>query len=311
MIGRHEAKPQSGIMDQSFFLLNELLKAQICQRLSGQGRRETAVPGLAISRYNASTSPERCLCSPMIAYVVQGNKHSFYGDWETCYGAGQCVVLGIDVPGIFQISDATPDQPFISLSVRLDNQIISSLFNEMAISREVAEHACAPLGVMDVDFELLDSFRRLVNLLDHPERIAILAPMIIREIHYYVLSGRLGRQLCLFNTSGTKSWQIRCSINWLRENYRDDLEIPELAKQASMASSTFNKYFRQVTGLSPLQFQKRLRLHEAERLMLVENYDASTAAHAVGYGSVSQFSREYKRLFGAPPKQYIIARQIN
>lgn len=296
-------------MENVFTLLNNLLKEQIRQLAIYEGRQETAVPGLAISRYNSPTSPERCLCSPMVAYVVQGEKHSFYGDWETSYGAGQCVVLGIDTPGVFQIRNATPDHPFISLSIRLDNQIISRLFGELPMQPYSMPDTDAPLGVMDVDFELLDAFRRLVNLVANPEQIPILAPMIMREIHFYILSGKLGRQLRIFNTSGTKAWQIRCAINWLRENYREEMKIPKLAAQSNMASSTFNRYFKQVTGLSPLQFQKQLRLHEAERLMLVENYDASTAAHTVGYSSISQFSREYKRLFGAPPRQDVYMRQ--
>lgn len=289
--------------------LNDMIKAQILRLLPEPGRLETAVEGLAVTRYDARTSPERCLCSPRIAYVAQGFKRSFYGDRETQYGTGQCVVLGIDVPGIFQIEKANPAQPFLSLSVRLDNQNISRLFAEMPTLAEATAAPASPIGVMDAGPELLDAFRRLLNLLETPERIPLFAPMILREIHFFVLAGNLGAQLRLFSTSGTRAYQIRRAILWLRDKYRTTLRVEDLASMAHMAPSTFNRYFKQVTGLSPLQFQKRLRLHEAERLMLVENHDATSAALSVGYESGSQFTREYKRLFGAPPRRDMARRR--
>lgn len=286
-----------------FNSLTDMIKTQILRLLPAQGRLETSVAGLTLTRYDDATSPERCLCSPMLAFVAQGFKRSFYGDRETNYGKGQCVVLGIDVPGIFQIDGATREVPFLSLSVRLDNQIISHLFAEMPTLSEANPASSSPIGVMDANPELLDAFRRLLNLLESPERIPFFAPMIMREIHFFILSGSLGAQLRLFSTSGTRAYQIRRAISWLRANYKASLRIENLADMAHMAPSTFNRCFRRVTGLSPLQFQKRLRLHEAERLMLVENHDAMSAALAVGYESGSQFTREYKRLFGAPPRQ--------
>lgn len=286
-----------------FELLNGMIKAQISRLVPKPGRLETSVPGLAITRHDAETSPERCLCSPMVAFVVQGFKRAFYGEHENNYGEGQCVVLGIDMPGTFQIMDATPARPFLSLSVRLDNRIIFNLFSETPALAEARPESSSPVGVMDVGFELLDAFRRLVNLLEYPENIPLFGNAIMREIHFHILSGKLGAQLRLFNTLGTKAYQIGGAISWLRDNYKSALRIEKVAARANMAPSTFNRYFRQVTGLSPLQFQKRLRLHEAERLMLVENNDATSAALAVGYESGSQFTREYKRLFGAPPRK--------
>lgn len=286
-----------------FDLLNGMIKAQINRLVPEQGRLETSVPGLAITRYDADTSPERCLCSPMVAFVAQGFKRAFYGERESNYGEGQCVVLGIDMPGTFQIVDATSATPFLSLSVKLDNRIISNLFGEMPALAETASDSSSPVGIMNVGFELLDAFRRLLNLLEYPENIPLFGTAIVREIHFHILSGKLGSQLRLFNTFGTKAYQIGSAISWLRDNYKSALKIGEVAARANMAPSTFNRYFRQVTGLSPLQFQKHLRLHEAERLMLVENNDATSAALAVGYESGSQFTREYKRLFGAPPRK--------
>jgi transcriptional regulator GlxA family with amidase domain len=148
---------------------------------------------------------------------------------------------------------------------------------------------------------MLGAFLRLVEMLDRPERIPALAPSVIREIHYYALTGPLGGSLRLF----TQNNRIAQAISWLRENYREPLRIAALAARVSMAESTFNRHFRTVTGLSPLQFQKRLRLYEAQRLMLTEDKSAETAAYEVGYDSPTQFNREYKRQFGEPPRRDI------
>jgi transcriptional regulator GlxA family with amidase domain len=161
------------------------------------------------------------------------------------------------------------------------------------------------MAVVEVDPDVLDAFLRLVELLDRPEQIPVLAPMIIREIHYRLLIGPQGERLRMINTLGTQSNQIARSITWLKENYREPLQVDELARKVNMATSTFHRHFRQVTTLSPLQFQKRMRLFEAQRRMLVENEDASIAALAVGYESPTQFNREYKRQFGEPPHRNV------
>ena len=166
-----------------------------------------------------------------------------------------------------------------------------------------------PIVVSEASEELLETFRRLVNLLDTPSRIAVLAPLILREIHFYLLSGSQGGCLRLFNTQGTQANTIARAVSWLRENYALPFRMEELARRVNMAPSTFNRHFRQVTSLSPLQFQKRLRLYEAERLMLQEGKDAGTAALMVGYESASQFNREYKRQFGDPPRRDVIQKR--
>lgn len=161
------------------------------------------------------------------------------------------------------------------------------------------------MAVAEVDPDVLDAFLRLAELNEKPEQIPVLAPMIIREIHYRLLIGPQGERLRMVNTLGTQSNQIAKSITWLRDNYREPLQVDKLARKLNMATSTFHKHFRQVTSLSPLQYQKRLRLYEAQRLMLSENEDAAVAALAVGYESPTQFNREYKRLFGEPPHRHV------
>ena len=225
------------------------------------------------------------------------------GDHEANYGELHCVTVGIDMPGVFHITNASPQAPFLSLSVKLDRRIITQLITEAPSLVAAQEGEVTPVVVDEVNKELLQAFSRLVELLDTPSRIPVLAPMIIREIHYYLLCGSQGKCLRLFNTSGTHANQIAQAISWLRENYTSPIRMEELARYVNMAPSTFNRHFKEVTSLSPLQFQKRLRLYEAERLMLLEGKDAGTAALMVGYESGSQFNREYKRQFGAPPRK--------
>lgn len=283
--------------------LNDSLKEKLLKWLPEQSRLETPISGLALTRHDENTSAIRCFYTPMIALVVQGFKRSMIGDHEANYGELHCVTVGIDMPGVFHITNASPQVPFLSLSVKLDRRIITQLITEAPSLVAAQEGEVTPVVVDEVNKELLQAFSRLVELLDTPSRIPVLAPMIIREIHYYLLCGSQGKCLRLFNTSGTQANQIAQAISWLRENYTSPIRMEELARYVNMAPSTFNRHFKEVTSLSPLQFQKRLRLYEAERLMLLEGKDAGTAALMVGYESGSQFNREYKRQFGAPPRK--------
>ena len=283
--------------------LNDSLKEKLLKWLPEQSRLETPIPGLALTRHDENTSAIRCFYTPMIALVVQGFKRSMIGEHEANYGELHCVTVGIDMPGVFHITDASPQAPFLSLSVKLDRRIITQLITEAPSIVTAQEGEVTPIIVDEAGKDLLQTFSRLVELLDTPSRIPVLAPMILREIHYYLLCGSQGKCLRLFNTNGTQANQIAQAISWLRENYTSPLRMEELARYANMAPSTFNRHFKEVTSLSPLQFQKRLRLYEAERLMLLEGRDAGTAALMVGYESGSQFNREYKRQFGAPPRK--------
>lgn len=280
---------------------NTVLRKKLLKWLPEPSRLETSIPGLALARYNEDTKASRCFYTPMVALVVQGYKHSIIGDHQANYGKNQCVVVGVDMPGVFHVTGASEEVPFLSLSVRLDRRIISQQIAELPTILIENTEPLNPVVVSDVSKDLLDAFIRLVELLDTPSRIPILSPLLLREIHFYLLSGNQGGCLRLFNTSGTQASQIAQAVAWLREHYTTPLRMEELARQVNMAPSTFNRHFKEITSLSPLQFQKRLRLYEAERLMLIEGKDAGTAALSVGYESVSQFTREYKRQFGEPP----------
>ncbi len=285
--------------------LNDSLRKLLLKRLPGPSRLDGLIPGLALTRYDEATAAVQCFYSPMVALVVQGFKRSMIGGHEANYGALHCVTVGIDMPGVFHITDASPEAPFLSVSVRLDRLVISQLVTEDPSLAAAPAGEASPVVEGEAGEDLLQALLRLVALLDTPSRIPVLAPMIVREIHYYLLCGRQGQCLRLCSTKGTQENRIAQAISWLRENYTSPLRMEDLARRACMAPSTFNRHFKEVTGFSPLQFQKRLRLYEAERLMLLEGRDAGTAALMVGYESASQFNREYRRQFGAPPRRDI------
>ena len=188
------------------------------------------------------------------------------------------------------------------LILELDSNLISNLILETKLPRNI-DFGVKAMAIADTDSELLDSFYRLAMLLDKNEaEQKILAPIIIKEIYYRLLTGPLGSQLRLINTKGTYSNQIARAIALLKEKYSEKINMDELAQSVNMAPSSFYRNFKKVTRVSPLQYQKQLKLYEAQRLMLSGNYDAATASFEVGYESPTQFSREYKKLFGNPPK---------
>lgn len=284
---------------------NSLLKEKLLSRLPGPGRFPTAIEGFMIARRHDSKELENCVYKPLVAVVVQGSKRSVIGSEEYRYGENHCLVIGVDVPSANHVITASPEQPFLAVTLDLDKYLITQLAAEVPPSSTPGNDAYKGIAVAKVDPDVLDAFLRLVELLDRPEQIPVLAPLIIREIHYRLLIGPQGERLRMVNTLGTQSNQIARTITWLRDNYKAPLQVDALARKANMATSTFHRHFRQVTTISPLQFQKHLRLYEAQRLMLVENEDAAIAAMAVGYESPTQFNREYKRMFGEPPHRHV------
>jgi AraC-like DNA-binding protein len=268
------------------------------------GSFEAGIKGLKMVRWNGPVELQRCFYAPMIIVIVQGTKHVYIGSQEYIYGENQCMIIGVELPSAGRITKASPDKPSMIVSLELDQCVIADLLAEIPQSKnkDKTENSIhRGMTLTQTDPYVLDAFLRLAELIDDKERQGILAPMIIREIHYRLLMGPSGDQLRMINTYGSQSNQIAQVITWLKTNYNKPVNVNELAKMVNMAPATFNRYFRQLTTLSPLQYQKRLRLYEAQRLMLVENENASNAAYAVGYESPPQFNREYKRMFGIPP----------
>lgn len=281
----------------------EFLKRSVLGRMPKPGVYETGLAGVRTYRRDKITEPQTCFYQPVIVKMAQGYKRAFIGADEYRYGEDDILVTGVDMPGASMICEASPDAPSLSVAIDLDKNLIAQLALE--IPRKPLEAASVVKGihVQPLDVELLDAFARLAELFGRPEKLSVLGPMIVREIHFLLLTGPNGHRLRSFHSLGSQSSQVAEAIAWLKRNLATSVQIEELAEKVHMAPSTFHRYFKEVTTLSPLQFQKRLRLHEAQRLMLAQCLDAGTASAAVGYESLSQFNREYKRLFGEPPRK--------
>lgn len=279
----------------------EMLKERINRRMPGPGDYETGLAGVRTYRRDETTNPTTCFYRPMIVKMVQGHKRAFMGTEEYRYGEDDILVSGVDMPGASMVCEASPGSPSTSIAIDLDKNLITRLSMEIPHKPFDAGSVVKGIHVQPLDADLLDAFLRLAELFDKPGKLSVLGPMIVREIHYLLLIGPDGHRLRAFHTLGSQSHQVTQAISWLKQNMATAFQVEELAEKVNMASSTFHRHFKEVTTLSPLQFQKRLRLHEAQRLMLMDDLDASSASIAVGYESLSQFNREYKRLFGNPP----------
>ena len=240
--------------------------------------------------------------SPAIVVIAQGRKFMRMGNEEFVNGGNSYFIAGVDMPTSCSMAACSSGNPFLSITIDLDRTLIARLLSEM-------QQPCMPddgyqggAKVVDMDPEFLDAIVRLVDSAVNPGT-NLLGRMIVQEIHYRLLTGPFGHRLRTLNTFGLPSNQVSQAITWLKDNFHQPFQVDELARRANMATSTFHKHFKEVTTLSPLQYQKRLRLEEAQRLMLTENLDASQASLNVGYDSLSQFTREYKRLFGEPPRR--------
>ncbi len=285
--------------------INRTIAGKILPRMPEPGNWPTVIPGLILYRRDWNYLSENCFYPPAITAVIQGQRNAFLGEREYHYEEGECLVHSVDVPSINYYTKATPEKPFLSVSLQVDQYLAARFAREIPSVSVTDGETETPenVSVAEIDTDVLDAFSRLVSLLDKPEYIPFLAPLIIEEIHCRMLMGQQGKLLRQVNTAGTKGNRIAHAVMWLREHYREPLHIGTLAKTVNMAPSTFYRHFREITLLSPLQYQKQLRLHEAQRLILVENQYVSTAALAVGYENSKQFSREYKRFFGESPSR--------
>jgi AraC-like DNA-binding protein len=264
-------------------------------------RFTTAIPSLSLFLRDEPTEPISGMYEPSICLIAQGAKRVLLGDDTFVYDAHHYLITSVHLPTVVQIIEASREKPCLGLMLKLDQREISQLMADSNLPPPRVQQSSRGMATGEVTLTLLTAFQRLIDLLAEPNDIPILAPIIQREIIYRLLVGDQGERLRQIASTGSQSHQIARAIDWLKVNFTQPLRIDDLAAQASMSSSTFHHHFRSMTALSPLQFQKQLRLQEARRLMLAEHMDAATAAFQVGYESPSQFSREYNRLFGAPP----------
>jgi len=277
----------------------------IAQWTRDQEDFHSPIPNLYLYRRNEPTTPNVCLVEPSIVFVAQGAKQLVIGDQSYRYDATRFMVTALDLPGSSQVLEAQPDQPCLGLVYKLDLRTIAELstLGKVPAPAESPSQGVAAIGSMTP--ALAEPFQRLLALLDEPQALPVLGPLIEREIHYRLLLSDQSARLRQIASVGSQSFRIARALDWLRLHYAQPLRIDELAAHVKMSASNLHLHFRQLTAMSPLQYQKWLRLNEARRLMLNEQLDAASAAFKVGYESPSQFSREYSRLFGAPPKRDI------
>lgn len=261
----------------------------------------TAIPGLSLYRRDEPTQPTGIVYEPRICMTAQGVKRVLLGEDTYVYGKRHFLISSVDLPTVVQIIKASREKPYLGIVLKIDQREMAQLMVDSNLPPLRSQQSSRGMATGEVTLPLLTAFQRLLDLLDEPTDIPILAPIIRREIYYRLLVSDQGERLRQMASAGSQSHQIARAIDWLKGNFTQPLRIDDLARQVNMSTSTFHHHFRALTAMSPLQFQKWLRLHEARRLMLTEHQDAATAAFQVGYESPSQFSREYKRLFGAPP----------
>jgi AraC-like DNA-binding protein len=279
----------------------EAFRKSIAQWTDKGDQPMTAIPGLSLYRRDEPTQPTSGMYEPSICLTAQGAKRVLLGDDTYVYDARHFLIASVDLPAVWQIIKASREKPYLGLMLKLDQREISHLMVDSNLPPPRAQESSRGMAIGEVTLPLLAAFQRLIDLLAELKDIPILAPIIQREIIYRLLVGDQGARLRQMASAGSQSQQIARAIDWLKGNFTRPLRIDDLATQVNMSTSTFHHHFRALTAMSPLQYQKWLRLNEARRLMLTEHADAATAAFHVGYESPSQFSREYSRLFGAPP----------
>ena len=283
----------------------EALGKSIARWTDKSDRVVTAIPGLILARRDKPSEPVSILYEPRICVIAQGAKRVQLGDDAYVYDTHHFLVTSVDLPTFVQVIKASREKPYLGLVLNIDQREISQLMVDSNLPPPRPQQSSRGMATGEVTLPLLTAFQRLIDLLAEPKDIPILAPVIQREIFYRLLVGDQGARLRQMASAGSQSQQIARAINWLKSNFTQPLRIDDLAAQVNMSTSTFHHHFRAVTAMSPLQYQKWLRLNEARRLLLAEKQDATTAAFQVGYESPTQFSREYRRFFDEPPSRDI------
>jgi AraC-like DNA-binding protein len=269
----------------------------------GESPFMTPIDGLAILRSDLPNAPRHRLSRPAMCIVAQGVKWASFGGNRVQYRAGQALVIGVETPSIGRVVEASPGEPCLVLAFELDLAVMRSVADELADPPMASGRAIQGVLVADFQGPLADCALRLVRLLETPKAIATLYPGLMREICYWLLTGPHGADIARLALKSSPSQPLIRALHALQARFREMVRVEELAAIAQMSPSAFHRQFKALTSLAPLQYQKQLRLHEARRLMVARAFNGEAAAFEVGYESASQFSREYARLFGSPPKR--------
>jgi AraC-like DNA-binding protein len=291
------------------------LAAAIENQTAGDGSYDSAIPALRLSRFSAPSERSALVYEPSLCLVARGAKEVLLADETYRLDPAQSLLVSVDLPVASRVIEASPRAPYLAVRIGLDTAVVGELLADGLAAPPLGSSAplsssSRGLAVTPVDGSLLDAVTRLIGLLDSPQDIPPLAPLVLREITYRLLAGPQGSRLRQIAAAGAPAQRIARAIRWLKDHFADPLRIESLARHVRMSPSAFHLHFKAVTAMSPLQYQKRLRLQEARRLMLGDGLDAAEAAFRVGYESPSQFSREYRRTFGAPPRQDVSALRI-
>jgi AraC-like DNA-binding protein len=299
--GAREARPAAdGTRSPS---LCAELSARLDRRTGTDGGHDTAIPELTLWRFSHPTEPTQGIQEPAVYVVVQGRKEVTVGDETYRYDPSQYLAVSLSVPAVSRVVEASPDAPYLCMTLRVDARELAALIVETGRPAPRDDHDGRALFVSALEAPLLDGFLRLVALLDAPDDIPVLAPLILRELHYRLLQGDQRGRLAEIAIGDGRLRRVAGAIAWIKDHYAEPLQVDDLARHVSMSASALHAHFSAVAGVSPIQYQKRLRLQEARRLLLSSGSSAESVAYQVGYASPSQFSREYARLFGQPPRR--------
>lgn len=281
------------------------LAERIAGRLGSAEKMATAIPGVSLHRRTGPTDPCVAAYVPGLIVMAQGRKRVELGANTFIYDESRYLLTSVDLPAVSQVVDASRQRPALAFALKLELPIVRELLarEDVPFSEVLPESPAMTTGKVTV--ELLGACCRLLDLLDTPKDILFLSGLIQREIIYRILQSAEGARLRAIATLGEQSHRTALAIHWLKSNYEKPLRVGDLAQMARMGVSTFHHHFREMTAMSPVQYRKQLRLQAARSRMLTDNLDASSAAIQVGYESVSQFNREYSRLFGQPPRRDI------
>jgi AraC-like DNA-binding protein len=290
--------------DRAHELRKELAR-KIAFFIGSRERLITDVPGLLLSRRTAPTAPTSATYEPSLAVVAQGRKQADLGGTRFIFDESRYLLTSLDLPVICNVIEASEEVPYLCFVLKLEMSVVRELLTREEIQTPALPLESPAMATGETTVELLDACCRLLGLLDTPQDIPFLSSLIQHEIIYRILRGPEGMRLRSIATLGDQSHRTAKAIAWVRTNYAKPLRVEDLAKIAGMGVSTLHHHFRALTAMSPLQYQKQLRLHAARERMLMDGLDAASVAFEVGYESASQFNREYHRFFGQPPMRDI------
>jgi AraC-like DNA-binding protein len=299
------SNPAAALVDEQT-RIDELcreLSALLDRRTVTDGGHETAIPELKLYRFSNPTEPAQALQQPAVYVVVQGRKQVTVGDATYIYDPSQYLAVSLELPAVGHVVEASPAQPYLCMTLSVDARELAALIVETGLRAPRDDHDGRALYVSPLESPLLDGLLRLVRLLDAPQDIPVLAPLILRELHYRLLQGEQHGRLAEMAIGDGRLRRVAGAIAWIKEHFAESIQIEALAKRVNMSPSALHSHFKAVAAMSPIQYQKCLRLQEARRRLLSGGTSAEAVAYEVGYASASQFSREYVRLFGQPPRR--------